>query len=181
MENKKHHLSGDPIGYLIDVAEPLVEKSIDEEPAVKNSIAKKIILGVAHMSRGIATLFELLSVKLCLLINIFSKIHFAAPYFMILLVIHYEIIPHGHIPLDIISAISGISVVIFCFLVWNFDIKGIEKQKWAVFWIVFAQTGLQVMTYKSGFNGWHLIGGACTLISYPFYILFSLQCEESDD
>jgi hypothetical protein len=173
MEDTKHRLNGDPTGILRVIA---TEK--ESPPKLKKQ--NIIIRGIKNMAGPILKLVNNIATKVDSLIDMVTKIHFAAPYMLIIAALHYSLIPSSPDLLAWISFLSGVSIGLMCLVIWiNAEkLDYLHKQKWGVFWVISAQTVLQIMTMTENANGGQILGGILTLASLPFYIYFNFKCED---
>lgn len=179
MENQtKHRLNGDPTASLRIVPDQVGNEEAIEKPKKQN----KFIKGIKKMAKPIMSLINNVASKINSLIDMVSKIHFAAPYLIIIAALHYAIIPTTPMLLAWLSFLSGGSIALLCLVLWSNSsrLDYLYKQKWGVFWIISAQTLLQIMTINEDMYPGQIFGGLTTLASLPFYIYFNFKCEDKN-
>lgn len=179
MENvKKHRLNGDPTGVFKGIQE--IDNSSDIEVKEKPKKTHPLIKGLKKMSNPVVGLINNVAGKINELIDMASKIHFSAPYLLIIAALYYKVLPTDPLVMAWLSFIAGGSVALMCVIVWfnESNLKYLYKQKWGVFWIICAQTIVQIMSFSNDPYFGHIVGGICTLISLPFYIYFNMKCED---
>lgn len=176
MEESKHRLNGDPTGILrvIPTDEP------EKEALHKLKKEHILIRGIKNMAGPVLNLVNNVASKINSLIDMVSKIHFASPYLLIIAALHYSFIPDSPMLLAWLAFFSGGSIGIMCLVIWiNAEkLDYLHKQKWGIFWIISAQTVLQIMTITEQATAGQIIGGLLTLASLPFYIYFNFKCED---
>jgi hypothetical protein len=177
MEDKyKHRLNGESTGILKAI--PLGEG--EKEAPNKKKKLNMLLRGIKKMASPVLTLINNIASKINSLVDMFSKIHFAAPYMLIIAALHYSLIIDTPLLLAWLAFLSGASIVLMCLVIWiNAEkLDYLHKQKWGIFWIISAQTILQIMTITEGAMFGQVVGGLFTLASLPFYIYFNFMCED---
>lgn len=178
MEKKKHQLNGDPTAFFKNLESK--ESSREEiNPPKKTS---KLIKGLKKIMNPVASLIYNIANKISSAIDMVSKVHYAAPYLLIIAALYYRVLPMNASLFGWLSLLSGASAIILCYILWHnsSELKHLDKQKWGVFWVLTSQSVVQLLCLSSssslGFT--YFVGGLLTLITLPFFIYFKFKCED---